>query len=83
MLTKIKELTFDILENMLFETLQNIACKVFEKAITNIDSYLRKNRERGKLKTPIKEKNIFSPVSLISSISVPVIGTGKVKVITF
>ncbi|MGB6370813.1 MAG: hypothetical protein WBF68_07250 [Atribacterota bacterium] len=40
----IKDLTFDILENMLFEILQNIARKVFEKAITDIDSYLRKNR---------------------------------------
>ncbi len=37
----IKDLTFDILENMLFEILQNIACKVFEKAITDIDNYLR------------------------------------------
>jgi len=35
---------------MLFEILQNIARKVFEKAITDIDSYLRNKRERGKLK---------------------------------
>ena len=32
----IKGLTFDILENMLFEILQDIARKVFEKAITDI-----------------------------------------------
>jgi len=42
----IKDLTFDILENMLFEILQNIARRVFEKAITNIDSYLRNKREK-------------------------------------
>jgi len=35
----IKDLTFDIIENMLFEILQNIARKVFEKAITDIDNY--------------------------------------------
>ena len=46
----IKGLTFDILENMLFEILQNIARKVFEKAITDVDNYLRIKRERGKLK---------------------------------
>jgi len=55
----IKGLTFDILENMLFEILQNIACKVFEKAITDIDSYLRSKRERGKLKNTGKRKKYF------------------------
>jgi len=55
----IKGLTFDILENMLFEILQNIARKVFEKAITDIDNYLRKNRKRGKLKNTGKRKKYF------------------------
>jgi len=55
----IKGLTFDILENMLFEILQNIARKVFEKAITDIDNYLRSKRERGKLKNTGKRKKYF------------------------
>jgi hypothetical protein len=55
----IKGLTFDILENMLFEILQNIACRVFEKAITDIDNYLRKNRKRGKLKNTGKREKYF------------------------
>ena len=42
----IKGLTFDILENMLFEILQNIACKVFEKALTDVDNTLRNKRKR-------------------------------------
>jgi len=44
---------------MLFEILQNIARKVFEKAITDIDSYLRNKRERGKLKNTGKRKKYF------------------------
>jgi len=55
----IKGLTFDILENMLFEILQNIACKVFEKAITDIDNYLRNKRKRGELKNTGKRKKYF------------------------
>ena len=55
----IKDLTFDILENMLFEILQNIARKVFEKALTDIDSYLRSKRERGKLKNTDKREKYF------------------------
>ncbi|MCK5767386.1 MAG: UPF0236 family protein [Candidatus Atribacteria bacterium] len=55
----IKGLTFDILENMLFEILQNIARRVFEKAITDIDSYLRNKRERGKLKNTGKRGKYF------------------------
>ena len=55
----IKGLTFDILENMLFEILQNIARKVFEKAITDIDDYLRHKRERGELKNIGKRKKYF------------------------
>ena len=55
----IKGLTFDILENMLFEILQNIARKVTEKAITDIDNYLRIKRERGKLKNTGKREKYF------------------------
>ena len=55
----IKGLTFDILENMLFEILQNIARKVFEKAITDLDNYLRIKRERGELKNTGKRKKYF------------------------
>jgi len=29
---------------------QNIACRVFEKALTDIDNYLRNKRKKGKLK---------------------------------
>ena len=35
----VKNLTFDILENMIFEILQDIARKIFEKVITDIDNY--------------------------------------------
>jgi len=55
----IKGLTFDNIENMLFEILQNIARKVFEKAITDIDNYLRNKRERGKLKNTGKREKYF------------------------
>ena len=55
----IKGLTFDLLENMLFEILQNIARKVFEKAITDIDKTLRKNRKRRELKNTGKRKKYF------------------------
>jgi len=55
----IKGLTFDILENMLFEILQNIARKVFEKALTDIDDTLRNKRERGKLKNTGKREKYF------------------------
>ena len=55
----IKGLTFDILEDMLFEILQSIARKVFEKAITDIDNYLRHKREKGKLKNTGKRKKYF------------------------
>ena len=36
--TEIKDLSFDNLEDMIFEISQNIARKVFEKAITDIDT---------------------------------------------
>ena len=55
----IKGLTFDSIEDMIFEISQNIARKVFEKAITDIDSYLRNKRERGKLKNTGKRKKYF------------------------
>lgn len=55
----IKDLTFDSLENMLFEMLQNVARKVFEKALTDIDIYLRSKRERGKLKNTGKREKYF------------------------
>jgi hypothetical protein len=55
----IKGLTFDIIENMLFEILQSIARKVFEKAITDIDDYLRHKRERGSLKNTGKREKYF------------------------
>jgi len=54
-----KDLTFDILENMIFEISQNIARKVFEKALTDVDSYLRNKRERGKLKNTGKREKYF------------------------
>jgi hypothetical protein len=56
---EIKDLTFDNLEDMIFEISQNIARKVFEKALTDIDSYLRNKRERGKLKNTGKRKKYF------------------------
>ena len=55
----IKGLTFDSIEDMIFEISQNIARKVFEKAITDIDSYLRNKRERGKLKNTGKREKYF------------------------
>ena len=57
--TEIKDLSFDLLEDMIFEISQNIACRVFEKTITDIDSYLRNKRERGKLKNTGKRKKYF------------------------
>ena len=56
---EIKDLTFDNLEDMIFEISQNIARKVFEKAITDIDNYLRIKRERGKLKNTGKREKYF------------------------
>ena len=44
---------------MLFEILQNIARKVFEKALTDIDDCLRSKRERGKLKNTGKREKYF------------------------
>ncbi len=55
----IKDLTFDNIEDMIFEISQNIAGRVFEKAIIDIDSYLRIKRERGKLKNTGKREKYF------------------------
>ena len=38
--TEIKDLNYDNLGDMIFEISQNIARKIFEKAITDIDDYL-------------------------------------------
>jgi hypothetical protein len=57
--TEIKNLSFDILEDMLFEISQHIARKVFEKALTDLDDYLRNKRERGKLKNTAKREKYF------------------------
>ena len=57
--TEIKDLTFDSIEDMIFEISQNIACRVFEKALTDIDNYLRIKRERRELKNTGKRKKYF------------------------
>jgi len=57
--TEIKDLTFDNIEDMIFEISQNIARKVFEKALTDIDNTLRNKRERGKLKNTGKREKYF------------------------
>jgi hypothetical protein len=55
----IKDLTFDTIENMIFEISQHLARRVFEKAITDLDKCLRDKRERGKLKNTGKRKKYF------------------------
>jgi hypothetical protein len=55
----IKDLTFDTLENMIFDMIQAIARKVFTKALADIDSCLRKNRRRGQLKNTGKRSKTF------------------------
>jgi hypothetical protein len=57
--TEIKDLTFDSIEDMIFEISQHIARKVFEKAITDLDDYLHNKRERGKLKNTGKREKYF------------------------
>jgi len=57
--TGIKNLSFDSIEDMIFEISQNIACRVFEKTITDIDNYLRNKRERGELKNTGKREKYF------------------------
>jgi len=55
----IKGLTFDILENLIFDIIQKIAQMVFTKVLSDIDCYLRKNRRRGQLKNTGKRKKTF------------------------
>ncbi len=55
----IKDLTFDTLENLIFDIIQKIAQMVFTKALSDIDCYLRKNRRRGKLKNTGKRSKTF------------------------
>ena len=55
----IKGLTFDILENMIFDIILKIAQIAFSKALTDIDCYLRKNRKRGQLENTGKRKKTF------------------------
>jgi len=55
----IKGLTFDILENMIFDMILKIAQIAFSKALSDIDDYLRKNRRRAKLKNTGKRKKTF------------------------
>jgi len=54
---------------MIFEISQNIARRVFEKAITDLDKCLR------------DKKNTSLPVLVISSMPVPAIKTDQVKLI--
>ena len=55
----IKGLTFDTLENMIFDIMQKLAQKVFSKALSDIDTYLRKNRRRGQLENTGKRSKTF------------------------
>jgi hypothetical protein len=44
----IEGLTFDTLENMIFDIMQEIA-QIISKALSEVDKYLRKNRRWGEL----------------------------------
>ncbi|MDD5638195.1 MAG: UPF0236 family protein, partial [Atribacterota bacterium] len=55
----VKDLTFDTLENLIFDIIQAIARKVFTKVLSDIDCCLRKNRRRGKLKNTGKRSKTF------------------------
>jgi hypothetical protein len=54
-----KGLTFDILENLIFDMILTIAQRVFAKALADIDDYLRKNRKRGPLENTGKRSKTF------------------------
>ena len=69
----IKGLTFDILENMIFDIIQKIAQRVFTKVLSDIDCYLRKNRRRGQLENTGRRKKIFLTHLMMSPPAVPVI----------
>jgi hypothetical protein len=55
----IKGLTFDTLENLIFDIIQKIAQIVFTKVLSDIDCYLRKNRRHGQLKKTGKRNKTF------------------------
>jgi len=55
----LKGLTFDTLENLIFDIIQAIARKVFTKVLFDIDDCLRKNRRRGQLKNTGKRSKTF------------------------
>ena len=55
----VKDLTFDTLENLIFDIIQAIARKVFTKVLSDIDCCLHKNRRRGKLKNTGKRSKTF------------------------
>ncbi len=55
----IKGLTFDTLENMIFDIMQKIAQRVMSKALSEVDKYLRKNRRRGELINTGKRDKTF------------------------
>jgi hypothetical protein len=55
----LKGLTFDTLENLIFDIFLKIAQLVMSKALADIDSCLRKNRRRGQLKNTGKRKKTF------------------------
>jgi len=55
----IKGLTFDFLENMIFDIMQKIAQKIMSKALSEVDKYLRKNRRRGELVNTGKRDKTF------------------------
>jgi hypothetical protein len=55
----IKGLTFDTLENLIFDIMQKIAQIAFSKVLSDIDCYLRKNRRRGQLKNTGKRSKTF------------------------
>ena len=55
----IKDLTFDTLENLIFDIMKKIAQMVFTKVLSDIDCYLRKNRRRGQLKNTGKRSKTF------------------------
>ena len=52
----IEGLTFDILENMIFDVSQLTAQKTMEKALDGMDNYLRVERARGELTNTGKKK---------------------------
>jgi len=55
----VEDLTFDTLENMIFDILQTIAQTVMSQALADTDSCLRKNRKRGQLKNTGKRSKTF------------------------